>query len=99
MAGVEEVPIDVAMQITFQEGYTWQDIQSEAGAKLEEYLLELCKAWADSKELVVRVSQIETRILNLTGVLDVTGTTINGAAQNLALPTESIPGKGEIHAA
>ena len=99
VAGVEEVPIDVAMQITFQEGYTWEDIQSEAGDRLEEYLLELRKAWSDSKELVVRISQMETRILNLTGVLDVTRTTINGAAQNLALSSDSIPGKGGIHAA
>jgi len=97
--GVEEIPIDVAMQITFQDGWTWEDIQADAESKLEEYLLELRKAWAESKELVVRVSQLETRMLNITGVLDVTGATINGAAQNLALPSDSIPGKGEIHAA
>lgn len=97
--GVQEVPINVTMQISFQEGYAWEDIQSEAEIRLEEYLLDLRKAWAESKELVVRISQIETRILNISGVLDVTGTIINGEAQNLALSPDSIPGKGEIHAA
>lgn len=97
--GVQEVPINVTMQISFQEGYAWEDIQSEAGTRLEEYLQELRQAWADSKELVVRISQIETRILGISGVLDVTGTAINSAAQNLALSPDGIPGKGEIHAA
>ena len=96
--GVQEVPINVTMQISFQEGYAWEDIQSEAGTRLEEYLQELRQAWADSKELVVRISQIETRILGISGVLDVTGTAINSAAQNLALSPDGIPGKGEIHA-
>ena len=97
--GVQEVPINVTMQITFQEGYAWEDIEAEVGARLEEYLLELRKAWADSTELVVRVSQIEIRMLGINGVLDVTGTAINDAAQNFVLPTNSIPGEGEIHAA
>lgn len=97
--GVEEIPISVTMQITFQAGWSWEDIQSEAQTRLEEYLLELREAWADSKELVVRVSQIETRILGITGVLDVTGTAINDVQQNFVLPSDSIPGEGEIHAA
>ena len=99
VAGVEETPISVTAQITFQQGYTWEDIQSEAQNRLGAYLVELRKAWADSKELVVRISQIETRMLGISGVLDVSATTINSLPQNLVLPPNSIPGKGEIHAA
>ena len=66
-------------------------LDSQAEAVLEEYFLELRKAWADQEELVVRVSQIEIRMLGITGVLDITGTTINGQAQNLVLGAEQIP--------
>lgn len=99
VAGVEETPISVTVQITFQNGYSWENIQLEAQNRLEAYLLELRKAWAYSKELVVRISQIETRMLGISGVLDVTATTINDVAQNLVLPPDSIPGEGEIDAA
>ncbi len=41
--------------------------------------------------LVLRVSQVENRILNVSGVLDISGTAINGAAQNLVLDADSVP--------
>ena len=47
--------------------------------------------------MVVRISQIETRILDLAGILDITATTINGKEENLALKENEIPVKGEIH--
>jgi hypothetical protein len=35
-------------------------------------------------------------MLNITGILDVTGTTINGFAVNLALGPDSIPVRGTV---
>lgn len=97
VVGVAEVPVNLSMQVTCQDGWSWEDLRSQAEAVLEEYFLELRKAWADQEELVVRVSQIETRMLGITGVLDITGTTINGQAQNLVLDAEQIPVRGDVH--
>ena len=61
------------------------------------YFGELAKTWADSDEpLVVRVSQIESRILGVAGVLDITGTKINGKAANHTLAADKIPVLGTI---
>lgn len=53
------------------------------------------KVW-ENENLVVRVSQIENRLLNLEGVLDVSDTTLNGVSGNLAVNTEQLPILGEI---
>lgn len=44
----------------------------------------------------MRVSQIETRILSVEGILDVGDTTIGGQAQNLALGVDEVPVRGDV---
>lgn len=94
---VEERVIDVSTQITFQTGWSWTDIKPYVEVCVEDYLKELRSSWAVSESLVVRVSQIEARLLGLTGILDITGTTLNGSAENLLLGPDVIPVKGEIY--
>ena len=53
--------------------------------------MELRKTWAESTHIVVRISQIETRILGVKGVVDVGGTKINGVEDNLALGHYEVP--------
>jgi len=94
--GVTETPVDIVTTITYENGYTWEDIEVAAKAIIDSYFLELNKTWESESALVVRISQIETRFLNITGVLDIAGTTINTLAQNLVLGADSIPVRGEI---
>ena len=63
---------------------------------MKAYLLELRKSWADSPYLVVRISQIETRILNTPGVIDIQNTAINGTDSNLNLGMYEIPVFGGV---
>ena len=58
---------------------------------IENYLLELRKTWADEDHLIVRISQIETRLLGIKGIVDINGTTINGTADNLTLGKYEVP--------
>ena len=44
------------------------------------------------------MSQIESRLLDLDGVLDAADTKLNGAAGNLTLADDEIPVRGELHA-
>lgn len=65
---------------------------------MDEYFLELAKSWAGAENpLVVRISQIDNRLLNLAGVMDVGGTTLNGYTENLTLGQYQIPVRGEMH--
>ena len=63
---------------------------------MEAYLLELRKGWAGSDSIVVRVSQVEARILGVEGVADISGTMLNGAAENIAVKGDEIPVMGGV---
>lgn len=93
---VTETIIDISFSITYQEGYSFEDVKSYITGMIDSYFLELRKTWADSDSLIIRISQLESRLLNVTGVLDVTGTTINGTASNLALGADDIPVRGTV---
>lgn len=93
---VTETIVDITFSITYQEGYYFEDIKSYINSMIDSYFLEMCKTWADSDSLIIRISQLESRLLNVTGVLDVTGTTINGTASNLALGADDIPVRGTV---
>ena len=88
----------ITTSVTFNEGYNWTNTNTLIREAIDSYLLELRKEWADSSNIVVRVSQIETRILGVDGVLDVTNTKINGSANNLTLTKYQIPVLGGVSA-
>lgn len=94
--GVTEEIIDVEMTITYQNGWTWEDIEPYAYEVIDDYFYELASDWENQNNLVVRISQIETRILNVGGVLDIANTTINGLTQNFVLGVNSVPIRGEV---
>lgn len=97
VAPVQEKVVNITATITYGAGWTWEDVKPYAETALDEYLEELRAMWADSDNLIVRISQIESRLLDLTGVLDVAGVTINGAAVNLVLSADEIPIRGVMN--
>ncbi len=86
----KEVLVNISTSLVFENGYTFEMLQDDINDSLEKYLLELRKTW-DSSTIVVRISNIESRILNITGIIDILGTTINGSNTNLTLDCFSIP--------
>lgn len=94
----DAIMIDVKTDITFDVGYGWNNLQTSIDEAIQAYLLELRKTWADSPYLVVRVSQIETRLLNIKGIVDVRNTKINSSEDNLTLGKYEVPILGGIGA-
>ena len=90
-----EKSIKIYCRLTFSEGYSWAQIEDKAIKAIEDYLLEMRKMW-DKGSLVVRISQIENRLLNLDGVLDVADTSINGVEDNLSLAENELPIMGGV---
>ena len=60
------------------------------------YLLEIRKEWANQSASVVRIAQIESRIMALKGVLDIVNTKINDSESNLMLTKYQIPVFGGV---
>ncbi len=95
---VKACDVTVKTNIVFDEGYSWTNRKGLIEDAVSEYLLELRKAWADCTRLAVRISQIETRILCIEGIVDIGGTELNGSAENLIMEKDEIPVFGGVSA-
>jgi uncharacterized phage protein gp47/JayE len=91
-----EIPINISIKITFNEGYNWENTSNAAIGVIENYLLELRKDWETSTEIIVRIAQIETRLLAIEGIIDIEETKINGVDSNLIIDVNNIPVMGVI---
>ena len=94
--GAEWTILNIAATITYQSGWNWAAVKTNAEQAIDEYFMELRTRWPDDGAIVVRISQIEMRLLNLPGVLDVTGTTLNGNSNNLLLAGDRLPKRGTV---
>lgn len=94
--GVTSTTINISAEITYKSGYTWDNIKTIAEEVVDDYLNELNISWEDEENLIVRISQIETRLLSIDGVLDIANTMINNAKSNLTIDSNSIVLRGEV---
>lgn len=99
--GTTNVPVNITTTISFEPNFTWALVKLKVEEVIKNYLLELRKNWSLKNEkvsnnLVVRVSRIEAKILDINGILDIQNTTINGSSNNLQLTEFQIPVWGGI---
>lgn len=86
----EELTINIAANILLMSGYTKAQVEQPIKEALEAYILELRKAWGTANDfnqyiLGVYISRINAAILNVAGVSNVTGITINSLPNDLNL--------------
>lgn len=96
VAGVTEKTCNIAVSLTLAEEAVLETVQQDISRSFAAYFEDLRKNWADSEFLTVRISYLEARAIEIQGVLDVTGCSINGNAGNLALEADEVPVLGEI---
>ena len=101
--GVGETPINITFNITYQSGWSWADIEANVHAVIDDYFKDLAEEWAsastyqeDQAGVIVRISQIEIRMLGIAGVIDIADTLLNGGTSNIAVDKESIPERGVV---
>lgn len=90
------VVINIQTDVVFEDGYGWDDMRGAIEDVIKNYLLELRRKWEESSSTIVRVSQIESRILAVDGVTDIADTTLNGTAANVVLGEYEIPVLGGV---
>ncbi len=89
--------VNIATTLTYEIGYNLSEILTNLQEQVDAYFLELKQRWESAPStLVVRISQIESRFLDVTGVIDVTATKLNGTEANLAIDADKIPVRGTI---
>lgn len=97
--GVVNETVNLSFSLYYQRGWSWADVESYVTETINGYFKELAETWADQEEsLVVRISQVESRLLGISGILDITNTKINDVAANFTLSIDHIPILGELDA-
>ena len=86
-----EHEINVSATLTLTEGSELELVKPEVERQIKNYLLDLRKNWEDEQNLIVRISQVESRILNIETVLDISNVTINSDTSNIELTEMEIP--------
>lgn len=91
VVGAEALNIKVTATFTLQAGTNPSDIQDSVNEVIDNYFNSLARGWDKEQNLIVRISQIETRLLGISGVLDITNTKINNGTANISLDSDQIP--------
>lgn len=91
------VTIDVASVIAYDDGYSQEALNSRMEAAVDGYFTELARAWKETEHLIVRIAQIESRFIQIEGILDIADTRLNGNGNNIVLSYEEIPVRGSIN--
>lgn len=88
------VPMSISAKLSFSSGYSYEQLSAAIDTAISDYLKELRSVWQDEKTTVVRVRQIENRILNIRGILDISGLTVNSQTENIELGAYEVPTYG-----
>lgn len=91
VVGVEAFNIAIEGSFVLDTGINPEDIQESVDQVVDNYFNFLSKGWDKEDSLTIRVSQIETRLLGVKGVLDIRNVTLNGSNGNITLESNQIP--------
>lgn len=91
------VIINIDTQIDFKDGYSLEDVNAYIEIEIEKYINQIGKTWENENSLVVRISHIESILLDISGIQDVSNTRINSVGENIILDEFSIPLRGYIN--
>ena len=97
VVGVKTKTVNIVTNITYQTGWDWNSAKSYIQNAIDQYFKGLGQEWDESENLIVRISQLDSKILACEGVLDVFGTTLNGSSSNLSLDADEIPVRGTVN--
>lgn len=92
--GVRERVVDIVADVACEDGFLWEDVLPYAREAVDGYFAGLAQGWEDSETIVVRISQIEARLLAVEGILDIAHTKLDGVEENMAMGGDEIPVRG-----
>lgn len=98
IVAADEAIIDITSKITIRGGFTYAAVKPDIEAAIDRYFSQLAAEWEASGDepQIVRISMIESAILDVPGVLDIQDTQLNGDPNNLTLDVNAIPVRGTL---
>lgn len=96
IVGVNWMAINISTTLTLTAETTIGQVQQDIEDVINSYFMVLRQTWENEAPLTIRVAQIESRILSVSGVVDVMNTLLNGSANNLSLTIDQVPQLGTV---
>lgn len=96
--GVTETTLNITTQITYTEGWSFEDIKDAVNDIIDSYFNELNSNWQDLNNIIVRISQLESRLLDIEGITDIAHTAFNGIEENFVVGENAIVKRGTVNA-
>lgn len=94
---VKTKSINIDTNIVYDSGYNFNALKSHIQNAIDSYFLELNKSWDTVDGIVVRISNIESKILAINGIKDIADTKLNGTASNAILDPDTIAVRGAFN--
>lgn len=92
--GAAGTEINIETSLTFTPDWDYEKCSSYIENALDSFYYELNSSWSKENGLLIRISQIESRLLALPGIVDISNTTLNNTASNLLLDTDAVAVRG-----
>lgn len=96
VVGVDEKAIDVSASITYGKGNSFALLEDAICQVIDGYFKELSRRWEGEESVIVRVSELDTRLMKVKGVNDIANIRLNGVGANLTLAENEIPVRGIV---
>lgn len=104
--GAKESAVNIGLNIVFGGGDTFASRLNDIRTVIQNYFAELNAGWQatevvtssafENRGIIVRISQIESRLLQESYVQDISHTTLNGAEENIELANDALATIGDI---
>lgn len=95
--GAYTTKVNVNLRLTYANSFSWDKVKTNVEKAITSYFNTLNRNWQYNDNIRVRISQLESSILNVQGVIDVQNTTLNGKEENLLIDKDSLVTVGEIN--
>ena len=104
--GTKNSAVKIGLHLSFAAGGAYAAYKKQVEDTIDAYFLELNKGWQGTQVteidrmsntgIVIRIAQIESRLLAIDGIEDVQHTTLNGREENLTLGLDDLAIRGEV---
>ena len=96
--GADSTTINIAADFTFEDdSYYLESCVADMKTAVDNYFLELNSKWEDLRNITVRIADIISILMDVTGVIDVQNVTLNGSPNNLIVDKDALVVRGTIN--
>ena len=96
--GADSTTVNIVADFTFEDdSYYLESCIGDMKIAVDNYFLELNEKWEDQRYITVRIADIISILMDVTGVIDVQNVMLNGSANNLIVDKDALVVRGTIN--